>query len=677
MNIGWNTAPGASKKCYIDDFYIDDGATLDDPGDIRVTNKLPSAENTNTFDNAIGNARGTTDYNNVNERPINEGNGWKHLGSGSASENYGIQGIDVGDVTNLSSQTLVARMSWVWAKKGSGTGAGEAIFNNSATPVSIALTTTSALYTNVATSATYPSDAAAVGLRSTGGGADTFLYECGMLIAYRVSSSGVTLSGTVYTSTGAAWTPSSGTMAISVNGGTKTTGAVSSSTGTFSVSATANANDKVLAWVDTATAADRGVLYPVKDAGALTGLSVTIGRVQLQDNRASPAAITNQDVDDARGTTGFDNVLYTDGGGTALTLTGTGTVLYANGAYSPGGAVTAPSLTAASGTVTLGTSATTQVDGTVTVSGGTLTLGSGAILSLGTASAAGTVSVTGGTFRMTGTNAEVKKAAAASAYGFTVSSGGTIDLQDGIVRDTNASGLDINGGSVTNLKNVEFRNVASGASRFLRVTTNSVDLDCPGVYFDTLSSGQVNVAATGTATRLRFEDRLAVKQYGSNLSTTVGPVVTATGGAFGTLGVTTSDLLRIKTGSDKGQYAITAVAENQLTLLSSLTGTASSLIYDVGTASTVTGPGAGEVMDSDHDTNDNGVIDGGETSNGSIVQWLYSANTSNVTSTGTFQGFPANAFDTTTWAYYSTYAVVRDYTGGDDRIYVRHLSGDA
>jgi hypothetical protein len=36
----------------------------------------------------------------------------------------------------------------------------------------------------------------------------------------------------------------------------------------------------------------------------------------------------------------------------------------------------------------------------------------------------------------------------------------------------------------------------------------------------TLSSGQTNVVTTGTATRMRFEDRLGVKQFGTNLSTT-------------------------------------------------------------------------------------------------------------------------------------------------------------
>ncbi len=52
--------------------------------------------------------------------------------------------------------------------------------------VAITLTTSAAIYTAVTTSASYPSDPAGIGMSSTGTVDDTFLYDCGMIIAYSV-----------------------------------------------------------------------------------------------------------------------------------------------------------------------------------------------------------------------------------------------------------------------------------------------------------------------------------------------------------------------------------------------------------------------------------------------------------------------------------------------------------
>ncbi len=50
----------------------------------------------------------------------------------------------------------------------------------------ITLSTTTALYTVISDSASYPGNAAGIGARSSGANADSYLYECGVLIAYRV-----------------------------------------------------------------------------------------------------------------------------------------------------------------------------------------------------------------------------------------------------------------------------------------------------------------------------------------------------------------------------------------------------------------------------------------------------------------------------------------------------------
>ena len=117
IQIGYTNNPGGGKVAYVDDIYIDDSNALTDPGDIRVTDKLAATENTTNFDTAIGTARSTSDYNNVNERPINEANGWRHNATSDVQENYGLQSASVGDA-DISGATLIARLAWVWAKRG-------------------------------------------------------------------------------------------------------------------------------------------------------------------------------------------------------------------------------------------------------------------------------------------------------------------------------------------------------------------------------------------------------------------------------------------------------------------------------------------------------------------------------------------------------------------------------
>lgn len=58
-----------------------------------------------------------------------------------------------------------------------------ALWDNGAA-TAITLTTTAAIYTLITDSTTYPSNAAGIGMKSTGATPDTFLYECGTIIAY-------------------------------------------------------------------------------------------------------------------------------------------------------------------------------------------------------------------------------------------------------------------------------------------------------------------------------------------------------------------------------------------------------------------------------------------------------------------------------------------------------------
>ena len=68
-----------------------------------------------------------------------------------------------------------------------GTSVGDPKIMVNGTETSIVLTTSNALYTKCVDSASYPSNAAAIGMRSSGTTADTYMYECGVLVAYDAS----------------------------------------------------------------------------------------------------------------------------------------------------------------------------------------------------------------------------------------------------------------------------------------------------------------------------------------------------------------------------------------------------------------------------------------------------------------------------------------------------------
>lgn len=169
-----------SGTTYVDDLYVDDATTLDDPGDIRVTTKLPASNNVNQFTTAIG-ANPANRWTNVDERALSETNGWLDAVNANR-ENYGIQAAAVGDV-DLTGATLVARCAWVWAKATVG-GLGSPKITNNGVDTAIVLAATSKLFTNLVDSASYPSAADTIGMVSAGVADTTSLYECGMLIAY-------------------------------------------------------------------------------------------------------------------------------------------------------------------------------------------------------------------------------------------------------------------------------------------------------------------------------------------------------------------------------------------------------------------------------------------------------------------------------------------------------------
>jgi hypothetical protein len=180
-----SASAGTNRIAYYDDLYIDDSNALTDPGDVRVTVKLPSAAgSTNAFDTLVGS--GTNRWDRVSERPFSVTNGLQHAATTQVSELFTVQDAATGDA-NLTGATILGYVGYVWAKVGSGTvsatTAGPGLTLAGAT-TNLTLTTSAALYRVYSTTATYPSTNQALGMRSNTNTADTFFYEGGIMIAY-------------------------------------------------------------------------------------------------------------------------------------------------------------------------------------------------------------------------------------------------------------------------------------------------------------------------------------------------------------------------------------------------------------------------------------------------------------------------------------------------------------
>lgn len=110
------TSSATAHHCYVDDVYVDDGTGVDDPGNIRVTNKVPATNNTGDFTSSFNVTAPSNRYENVDDRPIDTATGWTNTNTTTNSENYTLQSESAGDV-NTTGSTYVARMAWVWAAR--------------------------------------------------------------------------------------------------------------------------------------------------------------------------------------------------------------------------------------------------------------------------------------------------------------------------------------------------------------------------------------------------------------------------------------------------------------------------------------------------------------------------------------------------------------------------------
>lgn len=184
FGIGAGVNMGANKNLWIDDIYIDDGATLDDPGDIRITGKRPFANGTATGMSLGGSAgpygSGHAAY--VNNQPLDTTAFVFRNGTGPVTEEYNIEGLSIGDV-NLAGATILGVRGWVYADS-TPDSTGNIVVDG--TQTNIALTATKTIFAqNSATPTVFPAGTGAdIGIVTTASDVITHLYECGVLIAY-------------------------------------------------------------------------------------------------------------------------------------------------------------------------------------------------------------------------------------------------------------------------------------------------------------------------------------------------------------------------------------------------------------------------------------------------------------------------------------------------------------
>ncbi len=188
LTLNSSNAMATGNFVWFDDIYVDDGSTLDDPGNIAVTFKRPvsagAANNWTTQIGAGGSGYGTGHSPQVNEIPLSTTNGWSIASASLIVEEYTIEAANVGalDVSNPRYK-LVDYMGWVFFKSGTAD-TRNIILAGSTTNIST--TTSYAMYEKVAGSTTYPSTNAAIGMDNNSLIALASLAECGVLLAYKL-----------------------------------------------------------------------------------------------------------------------------------------------------------------------------------------------------------------------------------------------------------------------------------------------------------------------------------------------------------------------------------------------------------------------------------------------------------------------------------------------------------
>jgi hypothetical protein len=177
------TSLGANFVVYCDEWYLDTGSDLGDPGGpnapggagmLGVTAKLPTTVNSNTWTTIIGTGA-------VNERPINTANAVENTTATSLIQGYNVQAANVGD-WNISFANIntLAYLGWVYTQFTGTHGAEAIVANGTIFPVTFPAAWS---YSSVIATGSYSNTGNAIGARSAAS-ASTWLAECGLVVGY-------------------------------------------------------------------------------------------------------------------------------------------------------------------------------------------------------------------------------------------------------------------------------------------------------------------------------------------------------------------------------------------------------------------------------------------------------------------------------------------------------------
>jgi hypothetical protein len=200
LRVGYTgTTAGANKVMYSQDHYVDNDTGLTDPGNVRVTGKMPaSISGTTNAWATVGS--GTNRWDRVDERPASTANRYTQTANTQVIEQFLVEADSVGD-DDLTGATVLGKTGW--AHYAVAAGAGSTLISMYLQGGLFTLTTTAAsgvyqTHFKVATSAHASADL--IGLRSSGTTADSNFAEAGILIAYTTATS-VSITGALATAT--------------------------------------------------------------------------------------------------------------------------------------------------------------------------------------------------------------------------------------------------------------------------------------------------------------------------------------------------------------------------------------------------------------------------------------------------------------------------------------------
>lgn len=186
--IWGNNDANAALDLRMSDFYADSSNALTDPGNIWVTAKRPNANGSlNEFTTQVGSGGsgyGSGHSPQVNERALSATNGWSISTTTKKTEEYSIEAQDVGDI-NIQSSTIVDFMGWIYASVNSTSNSPVHHIIVAGVATAKTMTTSAAIYTQIAGSTTYPAGNTDIGMDGQFASAHlTSLFECGIIVAY-------------------------------------------------------------------------------------------------------------------------------------------------------------------------------------------------------------------------------------------------------------------------------------------------------------------------------------------------------------------------------------------------------------------------------------------------------------------------------------------------------------